>query len=140
MLPNYLIIGAPKCGTTSLAAWLDEHPQVYMVPEKELHFFSGYWEQGLDWYEQCFVPNGKPLVGEASPSYLENPVARERIASVLPGAKLIAMMRNPVDRAYSQYWHWRDRKARSAASRTPLHRSSTASATCSSPRGATPST
>jgi hypothetical protein len=110
MLPNYLIVGAPKCGTSSLARWLEQHPQVYMVPEKELHFFTGYWEQGLDWYEACFQPNGEPLVGEASPAYLANHTAHERMASIVPDAKLIAMVRNPVDRAYSHYWHWHDRK------------------------------
>src|SRR3954454_20333199 len=75
VLPNYLIVGAPKCGTSSLARWLEQHPDVYMVPEKELHFFTGFWEQGLDWYKQCFAANGEPRVGEASPSYLADPVA-----------------------------------------------------------------
>jgi hypothetical protein len=110
VLPNFVIVGAPKCGTSSLARWLMDHPEVYVVPEKEIHFFTGYWEQGLDWYENCFSPNGEPLVGEASPTYLASHVAHERMAAHIPGAKLIAMLRNPVDRAYSHYWHWHDRK------------------------------
>lgn len=110
MLPNYLIVGAPKCGTSSLARWLEEHPDVYMVPEKELHFFTAYWDQGAEWYERCFAPTGERAVGEASPTYLANHVAHERMAQLVPGAKLIAMLRNPVDRAYSHYWHWHDRK------------------------------
>src|SRR4051794_34667074 len=110
MLPNFVIVGAPKCGTSSLARWLMQHPEVYLVPEKELHFFTGFWDQGIGWYENCFSPNGQRAIGEASPSYLADHTAHERMASVIPDAKLIAMVRNPIDRAYSHYWHWRDRK------------------------------
>jgi hypothetical protein len=110
VLPNFVIVGAPKCGTSSLARWLMEHPEVYVVPEKELHFFTGYWNQGVDWYENCFAPDGERAVGEASPTYLQNHTAHARMQSLIPDAKLIAIMRNPVDRAYSHYWHWKDRK------------------------------
>ena len=110
MLPSFVIVGAAKSGTTSLAAWLREHPDVYVVPEKELHFFSYEWERGVQWYEECFAAaNGQAAVGEATPNYLAHPEAPERMASVIPDAKLIALLRNPVDRAYSHYWHWRER-------------------------------
>ena len=110
MLPNFVIVGAPKCGTSSLAAWLRDHPDVYVVPEKELFYFTSEWERGQAWYEQCFAAKGEAAVGEATPTYLHEHRAHERLASVVPEAKLIAMVRNPVDRAYSHYWHWRERK------------------------------
>lgn len=110
-LPNYVIVGAPKSGTSSLARWLMDHPEAYLVPEKELHFFSHSWELGLDWYRTRFAAGaGAKAIGEASPSYLADDAAHERMASAIPGAKLIALLRNPVDRTYSHYWHWFDRK------------------------------
>ena len=110
MLPNFVIVGAPKCGTSSLAAWLRDHPDAYVVPEKELYYFTSEWERGLDWYETCFAAEGRSAVGEATPTYLHEHRAHERMASTIPAAKLIAMVRDPVDRAYSHYWHWRERK------------------------------
>jgi len=110
VLPNFVIVGAPKCGTSSLAAWLRDHPDVYVVPEKELFYFTSEWERGQNWYEQCFAADGQRAVGEATPTYLHEHRAHERLASVIPDAKLIAIVRNPVDRAYSHYWHWRERK------------------------------
>lgn len=110
MLPNFVIVGAPKCGTSSLAAWLRDHPDVYVVPEKELFYFTSEWERGRDWYETCFAVKGQSAVGEATPTYLHEHRAHERMASVIPEARLIVMVRNPVDRAYSHYWHWRERK------------------------------
>jgi hypothetical protein len=110
VLPNFVIVGAPKCGTSSLAAWLRDHPDVYVVPEKELFYFTSEWERGQRWYEQCFAANGQKAVGEATPTYLHEHRAHARLADVIPDAKLIAMVRNPVDRAYSHYWHWHERK------------------------------
>jgi Sulfotransferase domain len=108
VLPNFLIVGAMKCGTSSMASYLGEHPAVYMVPGKELEFFDRLWENGLDWYRRQFAAGaGSSAIGEASPTYLGDGQALARIASVLPEAKLIVMLRNPVDRAYSHYWHWR---------------------------------
>lgn len=115
MLPNFVIVGAPKCGTSSLAAWLRDHPDAYVVPEKELYYFTSEWERGQKWYEQCFAPDGQRAVGEATPTYLHEHRAHERMAAVIPQARLIAMVRNPVDRAYSHYWHWRERKGEERA-------------------------
>jgi hypothetical protein len=110
VLPNFVIVGAMKCGTSSLAKWLGDHPDAWVVPEKELHFFNQGWERGLDWYESCFAAGeGHARVGEASPTYLVDLACHERIAQVLPDTPLIAMVRDPVDRAYSHYWHWRER-------------------------------
>jgi hypothetical protein len=110
MLPNFIIVGAPKSGTSSLARYLADHPQVWVVPEKELRFFDLHYDLGLDWYRERFAArNGHTAVGEATPTYLFHTHAHERIAAAVPEAKLIAILRNPVDRAYSHYWHWRDR-------------------------------
>jgi hypothetical protein len=109
-LPDFLILGAPKSGTTSLAAWLDARDDVLVPPQKELHFFSrdDRWEQGLDWYSPYFEPAGDRLAGEATPNYLDDPKAPERIAATAPGARLIAILRDPVDRAWSHYSYDRD--------------------------------
>lgn len=108
-LPGYVIVGAPKSGTTSLAKYLGEHPQAYMVPEKELRFFDEHFDEGVGWYAARFSPGPGELVGEATPTYLFEPEAIPRMREVIPEARLIAMLREPVDRAYSHYWHWRRR-------------------------------
>ena len=103
-LPNFLVIGAGKSGTTSLAAYLDAHPDVFMAHQKEVRFFDRYWHEGVDWYAAKFAAAaGKAAVGEASPSYLQSAEAPARTAQTIPGAKLIALLRNPVDRAYSAW-------------------------------------
>jgi hypothetical protein len=110
-LPNFLILGAPKSGTTSLARWLADHPDAWVVPEKELRFFDGHYELGLDWYADRFAAGaGHRAIGEATPTYLFDPRAHERIARHLPSTKLIVLLRDPVDRAYSHYWHFRERE------------------------------
>jgi hypothetical protein len=109
-LPDWLIIGAMKSGTTSLATYLRDHPGCFVAPEKEVHFFDYEyrWASGPDWYRQRFSgATSAVLAGEATPSYMHRPEVPARIASVVPGAKLVAILRNPVDRAYSQYWHHR---------------------------------
>lgn len=115
-LPNFLIIGAPKAGTSALAAYLEAHPDVYIPPEKEIHFFNLHYtidradnySRGLDWYRSKFEDAGAArAVGEATPSYMLDEDAPGRIARAIPDAKLIAILRNPVDRAYSHYWYQR---------------------------------
>jgi sulfotransferase family protein len=103
-LPNFLIIGLPKAGTTSLASYLSVHPEAFMSEEKELHFFDGK-KRDEGWYRAQFARAGDAkAVGEATPTYILNRRAMERMAAMLPDAKLIVMLRNPVDRAYSHYW------------------------------------
>jgi hypothetical protein len=105
VLPNFLIVGAPRSGTTSLARYLGAHPQVFMAADKEVRFFGAGFDRGLEWYAKHFAGAGtQPRVGEATPTYLADPQARRRLAATLPEAKLIAILRDPVDRAYSQYW------------------------------------
>jgi len=108
--PTFLILGAPKCGTTSLAYWLMDHPDVHVPPEKELYFFDAEFERGLDWYRSRLDGAGARAVGEATPAYLAAAEAPARIASAVPQARLIALLRDPVDRAYSHYQHWAQEK------------------------------
>lgn len=106
-LPNFFIIGAPKCGTTSLAAWLAEHPNVYMSPIKELLYFStdigNRWPYGWDAYLRLFEKAGAEhwAIGEASTTYLFSRVAVPAIEEKLPESRYIVMVRNPVDMAYA---------------------------------------
>jgi hypothetical protein len=110
-LPDFLILGAPKAGTTSLAAWLGAHRDVFVPPQKELHFFSreDRWSQGPEWYAAAFDGAGKRrLAGEATPTYLDDEPTAGRLASLVPGARLIALLREPVDRAWSHHCYDRD--------------------------------
>ena len=108
-LPDFLIIGAQKAGTTFLYYLLCQHPYVAPTSEKELHFFdSQKFNKGEGWYRSNFPPptseNGhKVITGEASPYYIYHPLAARRAAQVVPHARLIVLLRNPVDRAYSDY-------------------------------------
>ena len=109
-LPDFVIIGAKKSGTTSLYHLLSRHPLVEPAASKELHFFDVLFEQGVEWYRSCFpksrsVDGRETITGEATPGYLFYPAIPERMAQVIPDARLIALLRNPVDRAYSDYQH-----------------------------------
>lgn len=104
-LPDFLGIGAQRCGTTWLDAQLRRHPAIYLPRDrKELHFFDTHYSKGLDWYRGFFQDAGpQARIGEITPRYLYSPLAADRIARHLPKARLIAILRNPADRAYSQY-------------------------------------
>lgn len=121
-LPNFLIIGAAKGGTTSLYEYFNQHPEIYMSPVKEPRFFALENEkldfqnpdQAINQTSVTTLPEYRKLfegvssetaIGEASPLYMYSPKAVERIAHYVPNAKLIAILRNPVDRAYSCYKH-----------------------------------
>ena len=107
-LPNFLIIGAPRSGTSTLATNLSDHPQAFVPPQKELKFFDFEFHRGIRWYSRQFRDAGASVaVGESSPTYLYSPAAAERIAEILPDARLIVILRDPVDRAYSDYLHAR---------------------------------
>jgi hypothetical protein len=122
MLPDFIVIGAAKSGTTTLYGALSEHPFVrpcvaddaYFLGTKEIRFFDWGFERGEDWYRSHFPleeerteferEHGRAfLTGEASPSYISHIWAPPRIRQVAPKVKVIAALRNPVDRAYSQY-------------------------------------
>lgn len=115
-LPDFVIVGAMRSGTSSLFRYLADHPDVFMATPKELHYFDKHYERGRDWYRARFSgATSRQRVGEATPSYLYNPVALERLAGDVEGVKAIAILRDPVDRAYSHYWlrHARKREPRS---------------------------
>ena len=108
MLPNLIVIGAAKCGTTSLHEYLDLHPEVAMSREKELDFFveEKHWGRGVEWYAAQF--EDAPVRGESSPSYTAYPRYRgvpERIRRVVPDAKLVYLVRDPVERIVSHFVH-----------------------------------
>ena len=114
-LPNTVIIGAQKSGTSSLFSYLVQHPEIQGSFRKEVHYFDGglvpnvdNFKKGQSWYRAHFPLRGKkaetPII-EATPSYLFVPSVPDRISSLLPDAKFIAVLRNPVDRAISHYFH-----------------------------------
>ena len=107
-LPDFLIIGAQKAGTTALYAYLRRHPAITGPSWKEVSYFDRHYGRGAAWYRGNF-PNrvrarGK-LVGEASPSYIFHPLGPERVKALVPEARLVALVRHPVDRALSHYHH-----------------------------------
>jgi hypothetical protein len=109
-LPDAVIIGAQKCGTSSLHNYLTQHPGVIPPLRKEVHYFDVNFKQGDAWYRAHFGRQGEPgLNFDASPYYLFHPLAPERMHALLPRAKLIVLLRDPVRRAYSQYWHEREK-------------------------------
>lgn len=108
-LPSLLIIGAQKSGTTSLFSYLVQHPDVLASLRKEVHYFDFNYDRGVTWYRAHFpyahqLRNGT-LTLDASPYYLAHPLVPQRAARLLPDIKLIALLRNPVDRALSHYQH-----------------------------------
>lgn len=109
-LPDFILAGAQKSGTTSLHNYLEKHHRVFFPKQpQELHFFDidENYNKGLTYYEQFFaeVEPEHTAVGQTSPLYIYEPETPSRIANLLPQVKLIFILRNPVDRAYSHYWH-----------------------------------
>ena len=115
LLPDFIIIGTQRGGTTSLYYYLTEHAGIASALIKEVHFFDDHYKEGLNWYRAQFpstlqkyytenIRKEHFLTGESSPYYLFYPPAPRRIAQVVPNAKLIVLLRNPVDRAYSHHW------------------------------------
>jgi len=120
LLPNFLIIGAAKAGTTSLCHYLSQHPEIYISPEKEPRFFSPEFytrdnsglirsqirqkPMSLEEYYQLFKDvKNEVAIGEASTEYLYYPETAQRIKNLIPKVKLIAILRDPVERAFSAY-------------------------------------
>ena len=110
-LPDFLIIGGSKCGTTTLWQYLHRHPSIFLAEPKEPEFFSkdDRYSQGIAWYKALFAQaRPEQICGEASTTYSRWPHfgdVPDRIASVAPDVKLVYMMRHPVERAYAQYRH-----------------------------------
>ena len=104
-LPNLVGCGAGKSGTTSLHYYLSQHPQIYMAPVKETHYFSKNFAKGENWYRSHFEGwTRESIIGEFSTTYMNYPAVPGRIADLIPEAKLLFLLRNPIERAYSNYW------------------------------------
>jgi hypothetical protein len=115
VLPDFLVLGGQRCGSTSLYTMLTGHPQVMAALHKEPHFFDRNHRRGEDFYRRLFPLRvherarerrlrGLPVVtGEATTYYLAHPAVPGRVAAMLPDVRLVAILRNPVDRAYSHY-------------------------------------
>lgn len=109
LLPNLAIIGAMKAGTTSLHSYLELHPQIFMSRIKELNFFveEENWSRGLEWYKSNF-DRPTQIIGESSPNYTKYPFFKgvaQRMHRVIPDAKLIYIVRDPIKRIVSHYIH-----------------------------------
>jgi len=118
MLPSFLIAGSQRCGTTSMFHVLSQHPAVFcpLLNEKELHYFDHEYSRGLGWYQSHFPTRAwarastrrtgiDPVAFEGSPYYMFHPLAPSRINRDLPGVRLLVLVRDPVERAYSQHAH-----------------------------------
>jgi hypothetical protein len=111
-LPNFLVLGAQRAGTTMLHRLLAAHPEVFVpTRRKEVHYFDRYYERDARWYagyfpDQSLCPTYR-AIGEITPDYLADPQVPERIADTLPGCRLIAILRDPVARAFSWYQYSR---------------------------------
>ena len=117
MVPGFLIVGAQRCGTTSLFKTLSQHPGVLPPAyHKGVHYFDTDYRRGMNWYLGHFPGSGKAkavrqqlgvrgITGESSPYYMFHPLAGQRIAKELPSVKLLVLLRDPVERAYSAHSH-----------------------------------
>src|SRR5262245_3882775 len=116
LLPNFIIIGTQKGGTSSLYRYLMQHPLIKPSFMKDVHYFDLHFAEGDNWYRARFplslykyylkqVKKQEIITGEASPYYLPHPHVPKRAAALVPQAKLIILLRNPVERAYSHYNH-----------------------------------
>ena len=132
-LPDFAIVGAQKAGTRFLQQHLEGHPQIRFGKRlrfkygalkfgNELHYFDRHYHRGTAWYRSHFAfsrweqpPGGGWCFGEKSPAYLCHPQAPERVLETMPRAKFVVLLRDPVDRAYSQY-RMRRRKGQEARS------------------------
>jgi Sulfotransferase domain len=102
--PNFLYIGTSKAGSTWLFNALAVHPEVFLASNKGLYYFDTHFEKGTDWYLGHFAGAGdRPAAGEISHSYLSSPEAAARIEQLNPGMRLLVCLREPVDRAFSDY-------------------------------------
>ena len=114
LLPDFIIVGTQRGGTTSLYNYLIDHPNILPAFKKEIHFFDNNFYRGMSWYRahfpikyycqlKKFIYKQNFITGEASPDYMFNPFTVERVYSKLPNVKIIILLRNPVDRAFSHY-------------------------------------
>ena len=112
VLPNFMVIGAQRSGTTLLHKILDAHPDVFVSNRrKEVHYFDRYFDRGADWYSEFFPSQEEAgeyrAIGEVTPDYIFYPEVPRRIRDLIPDCRFVLSLRNPVDRAFSGYMHHR---------------------------------
>jgi hypothetical protein len=118
MRPTWIVVGAQRSGTSSLYEYLVSHPLVLRAATEEVHYFDYNYHRGMEWYQGNFATRlhgkiiaqrhgGEAATGEATPYYMAHPLALERIARDLPEVRILVVLRNPVDRAYSHFQHER---------------------------------
>jgi len=105
MLPDFIIPGPPKAGTSSLQHYIDGHPDIF-IPDPEAHFFCDHFKEGESYYNKFFEGySGQKMIGEKTPCYFTMKEVPRMIREWIPNVKLLFIYRNPIDRAYSQYCH-----------------------------------
>lgn len=104
--PNFVIAGFQKCATTWLYRCLSEHPDILMSSQHMVHFFDIHFEKGPDWYFDFFDQyKGEKCIGDSTVTYIKHPDFASRLKQFNPETKIILCLRNPIDRAFSHYWH-----------------------------------
>ena len=105
-LPNFFLIGCQKAATTWLYYCFKEHPEIYVPSNDEIHFFDINYFRGFAWYEQFYKDySGEKMIGDTTSSYIRDPLVPRRIADYKLDAKVLVSLRNPIERAFSHYWH-----------------------------------
>lgn len=104
-LPEFVLAGTTKAASTWIYECFEDHPDIATHTNDMLHYFDMYRHRDLDWYRDQFDPSPQQVVGEASPTYMYSAGTVERLADTLPDVDLVFCLRNPVDRAFSQWWH-----------------------------------
>lgn len=105
-LPNFFFAGCQKTASTWFYYCFKEHPEIFVPHTDAIHYFTVNYYRGIDWYAQWFAKaDNQKMIGDTTCSYIRDPKAPERIYNFNPEAKIIFSLRNPVNRAFSQYWH-----------------------------------
>lgn len=108
--PDFILVGPQKCATTWIYKCLDEHPDVFVPDSDSIHYFDMNYHKSEKWYLDHFSGyDGEQVVGETTPSYIRDPNCPRRIHEMVPDGKILFSLRNPVDRAFSHYWHEKEK-------------------------------
>ncbi len=121
--PSFIVIGSQKSGTSMLFYYLCQHPHISPPVRKEVHYFDANYHMGLQWYRSHFPPVKlfpQLISGEATPYYIFHPLAAQRLHETFPHIKLIVILKNPIDRAYSHFQHNRRREREERSFETAL--------------------
>ncbi|MEL6493217.1 MAG: sulfotransferase domain-containing protein, partial [Cyanobacteria bacterium J06621_3] len=110
-LPNFFLAGCQKTGSTWIHQCFREHPEIYVPQDDAIHYFTINYYKGLSWYQQYYQEQlNETMIGDTTPSYIRDPFVPRRIFNYCADAKIIITLRNPIDRAFSHYWHEKKKK------------------------------